>query len=236
MRGPRRVRMVASSWSSRRRPSSPDVIRAREASALEIVEAHLARIDALNPTINAVRAARREPRPRRGGDGRSPAGTGTLLGPLPRRPVHVEDNLETAEIVTAVGVVGGPARCRRSMPPSSAGYRRPARSCSGKPNCPDGAADRDQQPALRPAQQPLRRDANAGGQRRRVRARRGQRLATRLGGARAEASGSQPRGQRRHDQTVATLVPLTAWSMIEARRPAQPTHPGRPRSLARSST
>jgi len=81
------------------------LIRNRQISAVELVEAHLRRIEHVNPLINAVvqldadgalEAARRADEAIAGGN---------ELGPLHGVPFTAKDNIETAGIVTAIGVV-----------------------------------------------------------------------------------------------------------------------------------
>ncbi len=79
-------------------------IARREVSSVEVLEAHLARIEAVNPQINAVvrlltdeaRAAAREADRK--------VATGAVLGPLHGVPVSIKDNLEVAGDVTTNGV------------------------------------------------------------------------------------------------------------------------------------
>jgi amidase len=80
-------------------------IAAREISSLEAVDACLARIEAVNPRINAV--------VRLAGDARDQArradaalDAGTPLGPLHGVPFTIKDSLDTAGLVTTAGTVG----------------------------------------------------------------------------------------------------------------------------------
>jgi amidase len=80
-------------------------IAAREVSSLEAVDACLARIEAVNPRINAV--------VRRAGDARDRAreadaalGRGDATGPLHGVPFTIKDSMDTAGVVTTAGTVG----------------------------------------------------------------------------------------------------------------------------------
>ena len=82
------------------------MIRGREVSAEEVVVAHLDRIQAVNPTLNAVvqlradgaiedaRAADRE------------LAAGRTRGPLHGVPMTLKDSIDTADLVTTGGTLG----------------------------------------------------------------------------------------------------------------------------------
>jgi amidase len=91
-----------------------DMIAARKVSSAEVVEAHLARIDAVNPKLNAVvrvladeaRAAAAE------ADRRQKAGE--ALGPLHGVPITVKENIDMAGLPTTNGLpalAGATAPC-----------------------------------------------------------------------------------------------------------------------------
>lgn len=78
-------------------------LRRRELSAVEVVEAHLARIAAVNPALNAVvqltaDAARADAR-----RADAAAARGEWLGPLHGLPFTVKDWIETAGVICAAG-------------------------------------------------------------------------------------------------------------------------------------
>lgn len=80
------------------------LVRDREVSALELVEAHLRRIERVNPLINAVvqlDADRALDAARSADDALA---RGTPVGPLHGVPFTAKDNFETAGIITAIGV------------------------------------------------------------------------------------------------------------------------------------
>jgi amidase len=94
------VPMNVSYWSVSR---CLGALRAGEVSSLELVESCIARIERLNPDINAVVATdyeRARERARAADDARS---NGLTLGPLHGVPMTVKDSLETAGLVTTSG-------------------------------------------------------------------------------------------------------------------------------------
>jgi amidase len=83
-----------------------ELIRRKEISSEELVRAHLERIHAVNPAINAVvhLAADRVLREARRCD--SEIARGEFRGPLHGVPITVKDSLETAGMVTTSGTLG----------------------------------------------------------------------------------------------------------------------------------
>lgn len=82
-----------------------EAIRTRHASSLEIVDVCLARIEEVNPRLNAV--------VRLAGDARDEArradaelASGTTRGPLHGVPFTAKDSLDTAGVVTTAGTIG----------------------------------------------------------------------------------------------------------------------------------
>ena len=85
------------------------MIRRREVSSVEVVGACLARIDEVNPRLNAVvRLADDALARARDADGR--LARGEPLGPLHGVPFTIKDSLDTAGVVTTAGTVGWAAR------------------------------------------------------------------------------------------------------------------------------
>jgi amidase len=80
-------------------------LRAGAVSSVEVVEACLRRIEAVNPTINAVvrLADRAVEEARRADEERS---AGKLRGPLHGVPMTIKDSLDTAGVVTTAGTTG----------------------------------------------------------------------------------------------------------------------------------
>jgi amidase len=86
-----------------------DAVRAREVSSVELVEACLARIEAVNPRINAVvRLAPNAIDAAQAAD--DELSRGIVRGPLHGVPFTIKDSLDTAGLVTTAGSVGWAAR------------------------------------------------------------------------------------------------------------------------------
>jgi amidase len=105
-------------------------------SSCELVEAHIRRIESVNPRINAVVQldADRAIDAARGAD--RALARGTVIGPLHGVPFTAKDNLETAGIITAIGV-----RERASVIPARdatavARLKAAGAILLGKTNCP----------------------------------------------------------------------------------------------------
>lgn len=83
-----------------------DLIRRKKASSLEAVEACLARIERVNPAINAVVqiTAKQARIDARAADQRS--AVGGVVGPLHGVPMTIKDSLDTAGVVTTGGTIG----------------------------------------------------------------------------------------------------------------------------------
>jgi amidase len=81
------------------------VIRRREASAAEVVEAHLERIEATNDSINAVVTLCADDALVRAAQADAALAGGELWGPLHGVPVTVKDSFATAGVRTTVGDV-----------------------------------------------------------------------------------------------------------------------------------
>ncbi|MGB5311361.1 MAG: amidase family protein, partial [Polyangiales bacterium] len=78
-------------------------LQAGEVSSVELVDACIARIERLNPELNAVVATdyeRAKESARSADDARS---RGVMLGPLHGLPMSVKDSLQTAGLVTTSG-------------------------------------------------------------------------------------------------------------------------------------
>ncbi|EWS58154.1 Glutamyl-tRNA(Gln) amidotransferase subunit A [Methylibium sp. T29-B] len=130
------------------------LIARRDVSCVEVIEAHLARIEAVNPRVNAVvRLLADEARAAAVAADRQVA-AGAALGPLHGVPITVKENIDMAGLPTPLGRAG-------------AGWR------DGAGGCADGAThargrrdpDRPHQPARPGAagahrQQPARRTLN----------------------------------------------------------------------------
>ena len=82
-----------------------DAIRTRRVSSLEAVDACLARIDDVNPRLNAVVRLTNDARERARDADRALA-AGEVRGPLNGVPFTLKDSLDTAGVVTTAGTVG----------------------------------------------------------------------------------------------------------------------------------
>src|SRR5919205_1216370 len=81
-------------------------IRAREVSSSEVVEAHLARIEEVNPRLNAVVHLTADAARRRAREADEAVARGEEWGPLHGVPVTIKDAFETAGVVSAGGTSG----------------------------------------------------------------------------------------------------------------------------------
>ena len=78
-------------------------IRGRELSAVEVMEAHLARIDAVNPQLNAIVTLDAERALKAAADADRAPAAGVALGPLHGLPIAIKDLEETAGMRTTHG-------------------------------------------------------------------------------------------------------------------------------------
>ena len=81
-------------------------IREREVSASEVLEAHLARIDEVNPTLNAVVQMSAERARVEAAEADAAIARGDDLGPLHGAPITLKDSHDTEGIVTTGGTLG----------------------------------------------------------------------------------------------------------------------------------
>lgn len=81
-------------------------IRARQVSSEEVVEAHLRRIDAVNPALNAVVQLTAEAARRRAREADAALGRGERWGPLHGVPFTAKDALDTDGVITTGGTTG----------------------------------------------------------------------------------------------------------------------------------
>jgi amidase len=90
------------------------LIRDGESSAVDLMEAHLRRIDEVNPALNAVVEVLREPALRAARESDQRRAAGALLGPLDGVPFSIKDSIEVAGTVCTAGTLG-----RRDAPAST---------------------------------------------------------------------------------------------------------------------
>src|SRR5258707_12044799 len=82
-------------------------LRTRDVSSVEIVDACLARIEQVNPSINAV-VTLADDALERARDADAELAKGVVRGPLHGVPFTIKDSLDTAGVVTTAGTVGWP--------------------------------------------------------------------------------------------------------------------------------
>ncbi len=117
-----------------------ELIRARAVSSAEVVEAHLRRIEDVNPLLNAVVQVDGDQALRAAAAADAALDRGASLGPLHGVPFTAKDNLETAGVITAVGV---PERARERPERDAtvvARMRAAGAILLGKTNCPPWGA------------------------------------------------------------------------------------------------
>ena len=90
-------------WSAR---AMADALHRREVSSKELTEAHLARIDEVNPTINAVVLVDAEGALATADERDRESARGESRGPLHGLPITIKDSLDTVGLVTAAGTEG----------------------------------------------------------------------------------------------------------------------------------
>ena len=112
-------------------------LREKEVSALEVVEAHLRRIEEVNPDLNAVvtLSAERAMDEARAADARQ--ARGEPLGALHGVPVTIKDSIETAGILTTGGTTGLASYVPDRDAPVVARLREAGAILLGKTNTPE---------------------------------------------------------------------------------------------------
>jgi amidase len=118
------------------------MIRERQVSSVEVVQAHLDRIDARNPTINAVVAVAEDALDRAATLDRRLA-EGQPIGPIHGVPFTAKDIIETADLPTTLGM----PELAANRPGTDATVVRRMREAGGillgKTNCPPGGGGGD---------------------------------------------------------------------------------------------
>ncbi|HKR02455.1 MAG TPA: amidase, partial [Pyrinomonadaceae bacterium] len=79
------------------------LIRGRELSSREVLEAHLSRIDRINPALNAIVTLNDEGVRERAREADEALGRGEIWGPLHGVPVTIKDAFDTAGLRTTLG-------------------------------------------------------------------------------------------------------------------------------------
>jgi len=81
-------------------------IRAEEVSSEEVIEAHLQRIEEVNPKLNAVVQLTAEAARAQAREAAAALKRGEIKGPLHGVPMTIKDNLETADVICTAGTKG----------------------------------------------------------------------------------------------------------------------------------
>ncbi|RIK45140.1 MAG: amidase [Chloroflexi bacterium] len=124
-----------------------ELIHSREASALEVVEAHLRRIEAVNPALNAVTQMAHDARTQ-AQRADADLAKGIIHSPLHGVPFTVKDVFETAGLASLLDV-----QLRRRRPPTAdatcvARLRQAGAILLAKTNCPPNGSGSDSENAL----------------------------------------------------------------------------------------
>ncbi|MGH8902469.1 MAG: amidase [Egibacteraceae bacterium] len=82
-----------------------DLIRTEQVTSVEVIEAHLARIAAVNPTVNAVTVVLADQALAAAADADQALAAGQPVGPLHGVPITVKENIDLAGSATTQGVV-----------------------------------------------------------------------------------------------------------------------------------
>lgn len=112
-------------------------LRARELSAGEMVDACLARIDEVNPRINAVVQIASETARAQADELDKLAARGEFRGPLHGLPITIKDSLDTAGIISTGGTLGRRQFVPRQDAPVVARLRSAGAVLLGKTNTPE---------------------------------------------------------------------------------------------------
>ena len=103
-------------------------VRARDVSARETVEAHLARIEAVNPRLNAVTVVLAEQALAAAGRADEAVARREALGPLHGVPCTIKENIEVAGSATTSGIPASRRRTQNATLRRSSGCARRVRS------------------------------------------------------------------------------------------------------------
>ena len=112
-------------------------IRAGEVSASEMLEAHLARIDEVNPTLNAVVQLCAERAREEASAADAALARGDDLGPLHGVPITLKDSHDTAGVVSTAGTLGRKEFVPESDSTVTARLRGAGAVLMGKTNTPE---------------------------------------------------------------------------------------------------
>jgi amidase len=133
-----------------RAPSAPELcsmgalelaakLRAGEVSSRELAEAHLARIEQVNPALNALRLVLADQALAAADEADRRRVAGEELGPLGGVPVTVKENLDVAGTPTTMGLIALAEAIAPDDAPAVAGLRAAGAIPIGRSNLPDMA-------------------------------------------------------------------------------------------------
>ena len=114
-------------------------LRAREFSSTELVQALLNRIEAVNPTVNAIREVLDEHALHAAGEADRRLLSGSSCGPLDGVPVTVKDNVDVSGTATTQGVAALAGETASTDAPSVANLRNAGAIPVARTNMPDFA-------------------------------------------------------------------------------------------------
>jgi amidase len=114
-----------------------EMIRTGKTSSVEVVEAHLARIEAVNGPLNAMVKILAEPAMRQASEIDAALAKGEKLGPLAGVPFTVKENIDFAGLPTTNGVIGLAEAIAPSDAPVVERMRRAGGVAIGRTNLPD---------------------------------------------------------------------------------------------------
>lgn len=120
-------------------------IRAKKLTSTEIVEAHLARIAAVNPKLNAVVQVTADSARKEAGEADAALARGDIAGPLHGVPMTIKDTLETAGVICTGGTKGRANYVPKTDATAVARLRASGAIFLGKTNVPElaGALETD---------------------------------------------------------------------------------------------
>ena len=131
-------------WSARK---LTEAIRAKELSSLEVVDAHLRRIEEVNPELNAVVQLRADQARAEACQLDATLARGDVKGPLHGVPMTVKDSLCVKGVITTAGTVGRKHFIPEQDAMAVARMRAAGAILLGKTNCTElcGSGDTDNQ-------------------------------------------------------------------------------------------
>jgi amidase len=112
-------------------------IRNGEVSSREVVDAHLERIEAVNPSVNAVRVVLADQAREQAGEADRRLATGDSAGPLHGVPISVKENVDVAGTATTWGLAAMAGAISESDAPAVANLRAAGAIPIARGNMPD---------------------------------------------------------------------------------------------------